>query len=134
VSGDDLYLLHQDGRVTICTLSQMKEVPTRCADPAMYVDSRPEYQSGTTIAGALFTQMSFAGLPDLSLYLFEPNTYAVYRFSPRPDSLIFQQQFQAMVEQRRTLFSAPATAMAISPNRYIFLSIGNQVYFATDVP
>jgi hypothetical protein len=38
------------------------------------------------------------------------------------------------VEQSNTLFIGPATAMTISPNRYIFFSIGDQVFFATNVP
>jgi hypothetical protein len=62
-----------------------------------------------------------------------PNTHAIYRFSPRPESLNLLGQFRATIEQSKR-FTIPATAMAISSNRYLFISIGNQVYFATDVP
>jgi hypothetical protein len=61
-------------------------------------------------------------------------TRAVYRFSARPDALNLQGQFQPTVDQRKLLFTTPVTAVAVSPNRYIFLSVGNQVYYATDVP
>jgi len=78
--------------------------------------------------------MTFASVPDPSLYLLEPLTRAVYRFSPRSDSLDLRGQFRASIEQNNTLFTGPATAMTISPNRYIFFSIGNQIFYATDVP
>lgn len=132
----DLYLLFQDGHVTSCSLTSIDVVPMRCSDPVTFKDTRPERQSGPKINDAIFTQMTFASAPDPSLYMLEPLTRAVYRFSPRPDSLELRGQFRATIdqEQNNTLFSGPATAMAISPNRYMFFSVGNQVFFATDVP
>jgi len=130
----DLYLLFQDGHVTSCPLTRYAVAPMRCADPTTFVDTRPERQSGPKINDAIFTQMTFASAPDPSLYLLEPLTHAVYRFSSRSDSLELRGQFRASMEQNNTLFNGSATAMAISPNRYIFLSIDNQVMFATDVP
>jgi len=130
----DLYLLFQDGHVTSCPLTRYDVVPMRCADPATFMDTRPERQPGPKINDAIFAQMTFASAPDPSLYMLEPLTRAVYRFSPRSDSLELRGQFRASMEQSNTLFNGPATAMTISPNRYIFFSIGNQVFFATDVP
>jgi len=98
------------------------------------VDTRPERQPGPKINDAIFTQMAFASAPDPSLYMLEPLTRAIYRFSPRPDSLELRGQFRASMEQNNSLFGGPATAMTISSNRYLFFSIGNQVYFAIDVP
>ena len=134
VNGDDLFLLFRDGHATSCTLSQLDVAPTRCTDPVTYVDTRPGQQSGAQISDAVFTQMSFAPPPDPSLYLFEPLTQAIYRFSPRPDSLTLQGQFRAGEAERQRMISDPATAMTMSPNRYLFLSVGSQVYYATDVP
>jgi hypothetical protein len=130
----DLYMLFQDGHVTACPLTHYDVVPMRCADPATFVDTRPERQPGPKINDAIFTQMTFASAPDPSLYMLEPLTRAVYRFSPRSDSLELRGQFRATMQESNTLFDGPATAMTISPNRYAFFSIGNQVYFATDVP
>ena len=78
--------------------------------------------------------MAFAAAPDPSLYLLEPLTRAIYRFSPRSDSLELRGQFRASLEGSGEPASGTATAMAISPNRYLFFSVGNQVFFATDVP
>lgn len=129
----DLYLLFEDGHVSACPQIRYDVVPVRCIDPVTFVDTRPERQPGPKITDAIFTHMTFAAAPDPSLYMFEPLTRAVYRFSPRSDSLELRGQFRATMEQNNN-FTGPATAMAIGPNRYIFFSLGSQVYFAADVP
>jgi len=126
--GEDLYLLFQDGHVAACVGGG------RCVDPDPFTDPRPGHLSGATISDAVFTQMLFAGPSDPSLYMLESMTRAVYRFSARPDALNLQGQFQPTVDQRKLLFTTPVTAVAVSPNRYIFLSVDNQVYYATDIP
>ncbi|MDO9131142.1 MAG: hypothetical protein Q7U34_14875, partial [Anaerolineales bacterium] len=82
----------------------------------------------------VFTQMFFSGPSEPSLYMLESKTKAVYRFSARPETLNLQGQFQATVDQLKAQFTSPVTAVAVSPNHYIFLSMDNQVYYATDVP
>lgn len=133
-NNSDLYLLFGDGHVTACPASHYAGVPLRCTDPVTFVDNRPERQPGPRIADALFNQLSFSAAPDTLLYLLEPQTRGIYYFSPRSDSLELRGQFRGSVEQNNTLFNGPATAMTISPNRYIFFSIGYQVFFATNVP
>jgi hypothetical protein len=130
----DLYMLFQDGHVTACPLTHYDVAVMRCADPATFKDTRPERQPGPKINDAIFTQMAFASAPDPSLYMLEPLTRAIYRFSPRADSLELRGQFRASMEQNNTLFNGPVTAMTITPNRYAFFSIGNQIFYATDVP
>ena len=134
VNDADLYMLFRDGHVTSCPLMQYNVAPMRCKDPETFLDTRPERKSSPKINDAIFTQMTFASAPDPSLYLLEPLTRAIYRFNPRSNSLELRGQFRASMEQNNTLFNGPATAITISPNRYAFFSVGNQVYFATDVP
>ncbi|MCS7011655.1 MAG: hypothetical protein NZL98_09815, partial [Anaerolineales bacterium] len=81
-----------------------------------------------------FTQMTFAEAPDQSLYLFDPYAPAVYRFSPRSDSLILLNQFRPAIEQSALISEFGATAMTINVNRTMFISAGRQVFYATDVP
>ncbi|OGN73653.1 MAG: hypothetical protein A2X25_14930 [Chloroflexi bacterium GWB2_49_20] len=135
ISGNDLYLLFSDGHVTNCTPGILGDVvPIRCNDPETMTDTRSGHQSGAVLSDAQFTEMTFTSPPDPSLYVLAPVTAAIYRFSPRPEALFLQNQFRAAVDQDKTLFTSPISAMAISPNRYIFLSVGSQIYFATDVP
>ncbi|MFH1908314.1 MAG: hypothetical protein ABIL11_13180 [Chloroflexota bacterium] len=126
--GSDLYLLFEDGHVATCIGG------LRCVDPTPFEDPRPGHLSGAKISDAVFTQMFFSGPSDPSLYMLESKTKAVYRFSARPDTLNLQGQFQATVDQLKAQFTSPVTAVAVSPNHYIFLSMDNQVYYATDVP
>jgi hypothetical protein len=133
-NNSDLYLLFTDGHVTACPVSHFEGVPLRCADPVTFMDNRPERQPGPEIADAIFNRISFAASPDPLLYLLEPLTRAVYFFSPRSDTLELRGQFRATVEQSNTLFDGPASAMTISPNRYLFLSVGYQVFYATNLP
>jgi hypothetical protein len=133
-NGADLYLLFGDGHVTACTLLEFQGVPKRCTDPAYFIDNRPDRTPGVTITDAYFTQLTFAEAPDQALYAFDPLAQAVYRFSPRPDSLVLQGQFRASEDDRVKMLASAATAMTISPNRYIFISVSGQVYYAVDVP
>ncbi len=139
ISRTDIYLLFDDGHVTHCTPGFVDGagdtvIPIRCNDPETMTDTRSGHQSGIVLSDAEFTEFTFISSSDPSLYLLAPATAAIYRFSPRPETLFLQNQFRATVNQDKTLFSSPISAMAISPNRYIFLSSGSQVYFATDVP
>lgn len=135
VSGDDLYLLFQDGHMTACTLSRLSVAPTRCTDPLTYEDNRPGHSSGFIITDAVFSQMTFGVAADPSLYLLEPLTQAVYRFTPHADSLTLQGQFRAAPEVVQAHFAGrPATAMALSPNGALFLCVGNKIYYASALP
>jgi hypothetical protein len=139
ISRTDIYLLYNDGHVTHCTPGLVDGngdtvIPIRCNDPELMTDTRSGYQSGAVLSGAEFTEFTFITSSDPSLYILAPATAAIYRFSPRPETLFLQNQFRAAVDQDKTLFTSPISAMAISPNRYIFLSSGSQIYFAMDVP
>jgi outer membrane protein assembly factor BamB len=139
ISRTDIYLLFDDGHVTHCTPglvdgSGETVIPIRCNDPETMTDTRSGHQSGEVLSDAHFTEFTFISSSDPSLYLLAPATAAIYRFSPRPETLFMQNQFRAAVGQEKTLFNSPISALAISPNRYIFLSAGSQIYFAMDVP
>lgn len=134
VAGTDLYLLFSDGHVTNCQPGMGDVVPIRCNDPETITDTRSGHQSGPVLSDAQLTEMHFTSPPDPSLYMLAPDKAAIYRFSPRPEALFLQNQFRAAVGQERTMFTSRLSSMTISPNRYIFLSVGNQVYYAMDVP
>ena len=135
ISGSDIYLLFNDGHVSSCTPGQLGDVvPLRCNDPLTMTDTRSGYQSGLVLSDANFTEMTFTTPPDPSVYMLAPVTAAVYRFSPRQDTLYLQNQFRATVDQDKTLFTTQISSMAISPSRSIFLCSGSQVYIAVDIP
>ena len=116
---DDLFLVHDDGHLTTCAFGY----PTRCQDPAMINDLRDGRESGPTIDNVVFREIQYAPPPDPSLYLLDPDTPAIYHFSVR---LSFQRQYRS----QSPLPEGPATAFTISPNRQIFLAIGDQIFFS----
>lgn len=132
VNGDDLYLLHQDGHLTTCTLSRIEASPTLCTDPAILVDTRPGYESSETLRGALFTQITFTSPPDPAVALLEPYTQSIYRFSAR--ALELQHEISPLPDEKNRLPNSDITAMAFSPNKVLFIFAGGQVYYAVNVP
>jgi hypothetical protein len=132
VSGDDLYLLHADGHLSTCTYSRIAETPTHCVDPAPFQDIFPAHQGLNIFEQAHFTQMSLTSLPNSVLLLLDSENQSVFRFSPR--SLELQNQVKGFAGQGNPFRSAPVSAMAVSPNYVLYLAIGNQIYFATNLP
>jgi hypothetical protein len=134
VNGDDLYLLNQDGHMTTCTLSRIDASPTRCNDPALYIDTRPGYQSGRQLVDGKFSQITFTSPPNPSVALLQPYTQSIFRFSAR--ALELQNQIRSEAGKADLLPKATQiTAMAFSPNKVLFIFMENgQVFFAANVP
>jgi hypothetical protein len=132
VSGDDLYLLHADGHLSTCTFSRIAETPTRCIDPVIFQDGFPAHQGLNVFAQAHFTQMSLTNPPNTVVLLLDSENQSVFRFSPR--SLELQNQITGHSGKGNPFNSGPVGAMTVSPNYVLYLAIGNQVYFATNLP
>ena len=132
VSGDDLYLLHTDGRLSTCTYSRIVEVPTRCVDPAPRIDTFPAHQDINIFEQAHFTQMSLTNPPNPIVLLLDSANQSVFRFTPR--SLELQDQVTGFSGKANPFQQGQVSAMAISPNYVLYLAVGNQVYFATNLP
>ena len=132
VNGDDLYLLHADGHISTCTFSRIAETPTRCIDPVIYQDVFPAHQGLNVFAQAHFTQMSLTDPPNSVILLLDSENQSVFRFSPR--SLELQNQVSGHAGKGNPFQSGPVGAMTVSPNYVLYLAIGDQVYFATNLP
>lgn len=130
VNQDDLYLLHSDGHLTLCTYSNLSVSPTHCESPVPFVDSRPGRENRILIPETPVTQIYASDPPDPSLYFMEPGRQAIYHFSLR--SLTFHRQFRPSSDLiNETGGALPASAFAISTDgRVVFLALSNQVYYA----
>lgn len=123
VNRDDLYLLHADGHISLCTFDASPKVPTRCQDP-QFVDARPGRENTLQLAMAPFSRMLYVPPPDPSLFMLDPLTQAIYQFSLQ--KLVFQRQFLPQA----SLPAFEATAFWVDVNkREVFLAIGNAVYY-----
>ena len=119
---DELYLLHSDGGMTTCQFGASVDTPTRCTDPAFFVDNR-NGSSVEQMPETRFVQIVRTPPPEPSIFLLDELSNSIYHFSLRLN----------LIQQYRSINELPdqaATALAISPSRTIFLAIGNQVYSA----
>jgi len=132
VSGDDLYMLHADGHISTCIFSRIAETPTRCIDPVNFQDSFPAHQGLNVFAQAHFTQMSLTNPPNSVVLLLDSENQTVFRFAPR--SLELQNQIKGHAGEGNPFKSGSVGAMTVSPNYVLYLAIGDQVYFATNLP
>jgi len=124
VNNNTLYVLHADSHITTCEYSAMVGSPTRCEDPATFMDPREGLEDGALVYGARFNEILFLPPPDPSIYLLDPFTQAVYHFSVQ---LAYQRQFRS----QNQLPNDPASSFTINRgNLTIFMAIGNQVYYA----
>jgi hypothetical protein len=132
VSSDDLYLLHADGHLSTCRFSRIAEVPTRCQDPAPRVDNYPAHQGIDIFGQANFTQMAITNQPNAVILVLSSEDQSVFRFSPR--SFELQNQIKSHTGKANPFQSGSVGALAVSPNYVLYLAIGDQVYFATNLP
>ena len=128
VNAQDLYLLHGDGRLTMCTFSLIGIEPTRCTDPAPFSDPRPGYNpKPTSFQNVRFNQIQFTAPPDPSIYLLDPSTATLYHFSLR---LNLQRLLRSQALTGFILPATPATAFYISQNHIVFLAFNNQIFLS----
>ncbi len=132
VSGDDLYILHSDGHLSTCSYSRIQTVPTRCVDPAPFVNPFPAYKDVNLFSQAHFTQMMFMPAPDSALLLLDSDGQGVFRFAPL--SLELQSQLRPQATGNNPLPSGRVGAMTVSPNHILYFAVQDKVYFAANMP
>jgi hypothetical protein len=132
VSGDDLYLLHSDGHLSTCTFSRIAETPTKCTDPLLFQDSFPAHRDINLFAQAHFTQLALTAPPNTVVLLLDSENQKVFRFTPR--SLELQNQITGHAGKGNPFKAGAVSAMTVSPNYVLYFVIGNQVYFAMNLP
>jgi hypothetical protein len=106
--------------------------PTRCVDPATYMDAFAAHLGLNLFAQAHFTQISLTNPPNPVILLLDSENQSVFRFTPR--SLELQNQVTGFAGKDNPFQQGSVGAMAVSPNYVLYLAIGNQVYFATNLP
>lgn len=132
VFGDEMYLLHADGRISRCNYSRVDASASECEDPLNRVNPIPAYADMDLFSTAHFTQLIFAAPPDPSILLLDSENRNIMRFAPRTFEL--QNQFQAQARGARSIPPLPAAAVAVSPNRVLYLAVDGQIYFAANMP
>lgn len=125
-NSEDLYLLHSDGRMAVCSTGPFGEnTPNRCDDPAPYVDMRAGMNSAPLTPVPLYTQIQSSPPPDPSLFLLYSTRQAIDRYSLR--NLTYQSRYLPAAP-----LSGEVSAAYVDPiNRLVFAATGNRVYYAS---
>lgn len=132
VAGDEMYLLHADGRISNCSYSRVNTSASQCNDPVNKINPFPAYADIDLFATAHFTQILFAAPPDPSMLLLDSEGQTVMRFAPR--TLELQNQYQPTTGTRNPIPLGPVGAVAVSPDHVLYLAVDGQVYFAVNMP
>jgi hypothetical protein len=133
VSGDSMYLLHADGRLTHCTYGRGDLVPTRCDSPVPLTNRLfPAYGASDPFSLAHFTQIAFAPPPETALLLLDADGRQAYRVNLQ--SFELQGIFGVSGPAIEVAPGGPFTAMAVGPSHILYLALGNQVYYSIDMP
>jgi len=126
VSGDELFLLYEDGRSMHCLASNVTGT-VECEDPYMYQDGRSGAEAGTLDFGALhFSQLSYSPPPDPSLYYLAADRAELYQFSLR----LNLNRVLRSGASGGSLPGRPVTAFNVGSNRNVYLAFGSELYYA----
>jgi hypothetical protein len=125
-SGDELFLLFEDGHTMHCLASNVTGL-VNCDDPYPYVDGRTSAASQLNFGSLRFSQLAYSPPPDPSLYYLEADKAELYQFSLR---LNLNRILRADVESG-SLPRKVVTAFNVSTNRLVFLAFGNELYYAS---
>ena len=123
VNNNELYMLHEDGNITLCVYSGIGVAPTRCSQPA-YIDFRSGRENQPMELERGYSQVTYNPPPDPSLYLLEPASQSINHFSLR--NLAFQKQYLPL----QKLQVGEATAFTLDPiKRQFVLAVGDKLYY-----
>ncbi len=132
VAGDELYMLHADGRISRCTYSRVETTSSQCEDPLPLVNPFPAYRDLDLFGSAHFIKIMLAAPPDSSLLLLDADSQRVMRFSPRVMEL--QNLIQPAAGEDNLLPPLPVSAATVAPNHVLYFAVDGQVYFAPNMP
>lgn len=125
---DELYLVHSDGRMTMCLADSRLITPTRCNDPQPYTDFRSGRENAPFTIPNPFSQLLANPSPDPSLYFLEPAGQSVFHFSFR--SVGFLEELAPL----KPMGGGAATGFTVNQLKgLVFIAVGNQV-FVGDIP
>ena len=130
INEEDLYILHDDGHMTICQFSSLKDVKlTECEDPAPFTDNR--VGSGNKkpwiFMGIHFLGMEQTRLSNASLYLLDDVNSTLYQFSYQ---LNLERTLKPQANRNYPLPTSAPSGFGITPDKEVFIAFGNQLFIA----
>jgi hypothetical protein len=129
VNEEDLYILHQDGHMSLCRYSALKEVKlTECQDPAPYSDNRAGREKHPWIfMDSNFEMMQRTVVPNAAIYILDGANRSINQFS---NQLNLEYVFKPQVNPNYPMPNTVPTGFGISSDMEVFLAYDNQLFIA----
>jgi len=129
INGDDVFLLHQDGKMAWCQIDATGNGKHECTNQASYGDGRPGRDARiVAFLDANFTQMVTTQRLDPSIFILDISGPSMYQFSLK---LNLTHQYRPATGTASDLpKQLTPTSFAVIPAQEILLAFGNQVYSA----
>ena len=129
VNEEDLYILHQDGHMSLCRYSALKEVKlTECQDPAPYSDNRAGREKHPWIfMDSNFSMIQRTVTPNAAIYILDGANRSINQFS---NQLNLEYVFKPQVNPNYPVPNTVPTGFGISSDMEVFLAYDNQLFIA----
>ena len=129
VNEEDLFVLHEDGHMSLCVYSALKDVKlTECQDPAPYSDNRAGRDKNPWIfLDSNFEMLQQTVLPNASIYILDSENRAIDQFSFQ---LNLEKVWRPQTNRNYPLPDRKPTGFGISPDMEVFLAYNNQLFIA----
>jgi hypothetical protein len=130
INEEDLFILHDDGHMTLCQYSSLKDVKlTECKDPAPFTDNRvgSENKKPWIFMGTHFIGMDQTKISNASLYLLDDISSTLYQFSFQ---LNLERTLKPQTNRNYPMPLIHPTGFGITPDKELFIAFENQLFFA----
>jgi len=126
---EDLYVLHEDGHMTMCQYGHEKVRLTTCEDPAPFTDDRvsSENKKPWIFMGTHFIAVNHSVLPNNSIYLLDDISGALYRFSMQ---LNLESTLKPQINPDFPLPETAPSGFGITLDQEVLLAYDNQLFTA----
>jgi hypothetical protein len=128
VNEEDLYILHQDGHMSLCRYSALKEVKlTECQDPAPYSDDRAGREKHPWIfMDSNFEMMQRTVVPNAAIFILDGANRSINQFSNQLNlEYVFKPQSIQLSDAQYC-----SNRFCISSDMEVFLAYDNQLFIA----
>ncbi len=126
----DVYILHQDGHMTICRYGPDKAARlTACQDPSPYTDNRVGRadKKPWIFADSVFIALQAARVPDASIYVLDARNTSLYQLSYQ---LNLERVLRPQYNRSYPLPESEPTGFGVSPDKDLFLAFDNKLFIA----
>jgi len=129
INQEDLYVLHEDGHMSLCRYSALKDVKlTECQDPAPFSDSRTGREKKPWIfMDTRFEMLQQTHSPNAALYILDSANRAINQFSMQ---LNLERVLKAQTNRNYPIPDIDPSGFGITADMEIFLAFGNQLFIA----